>query len=42
MLRGGATAINSGSLSVAVVDRGGRILGVLARPAPQAQDPTLP
>ena len=31
LLRGGATAINSGSLSVAVVDRGGRILGVLAR-----------
>ena len=27
LLRAGATAINSGSLSVAVVDRGGRILG---------------
>ena len=27
LLRGAATAINSGSLSVSVVDRGGRILG---------------
>lgn len=31
-LRATAGAINSSSLSVAVVDRGGRILGVLARP----------
>ena len=30
-LRASAGAINSNSLSVAVVDRGGRILGVLAR-----------
>jgi len=39
LLRGAATAINSGSLSVSVVDRGGRILGVLARAGAQATGP---
>jgi len=40
-LRASAGAINSNSLSVAVVDRGGRILGVLARPGASATGPDV-
>lgn len=40
-LRASATAINSNSLSVAVVDRGGRILGVLARAGASATGPDI-
>ena len=40
-LRAAAGAINSNTLSVAVVDRGGRILGVLARPGAGAIGPDV-
>ena len=41
LLRAGATAINAETLSVAVVDRGGRILGVLARAGAQPTGPDI-
>ena len=40
-LRAAAGAINSNTLSVAVVDRGGRILGVLARPGRSQTGPDV-
>jgi uncharacterized protein GlcG (DUF336 family) len=39
LLRAGATSIGVNTLSVAVVDRGGRILGVLSRPGASAVGP---
>ncbi len=41
LLQAGATAINANTLSVAVVDRGGRILGVLARSGAAPVGPDL-
>ena len=40
-LRASAGAINSNTLSIAVVDRGGRILGVLARPGASQTGPDV-
>ncbi len=41
VLQASAGAINSSTLSVAVVDRGGRILGVLARPGASSMGPDV-